>query len=53
MERQLAGYSVFDTKTKAYVKEYAPDKRKNAVNWADKKDLEYGAVRYVVEAFYV
>lgn len=41
-------YAVIDTKTGQTIKTYAADKGSVARRFADKKDNEYGAVRYVV-----
>lgn len=42
-------YHVVDCHTKAIVKEYAEGKGKQARAYANKLDLRYGAVRYVVK----
>jgi hypothetical protein len=41
-------YEVVDTQTKAVIKQYPAGKGQVARNYANKKDLAYGAVRYVV-----
>jgi len=41
-------YFVIDTKTGETIKHYAADKGAAARRYANKKDMEYGAVRYVV-----
>ena len=47
---QIIGYRVIDTKTMQQVRNtYGADKRHLAQRMADKLDLEYGAVRYVVQ----
>lgn len=42
-------YQVIDIQTKAVVKEYPAGKGQVAHRYADKKDLAYGAVRFVVK----
>jgi hypothetical protein len=42
-------YQVIDIKTGVTIKTYAADKSKLAYRFADKKDAEYGAVRYIVK----
>lgn len=44
----VSKYLVIDNHTKSIVKEYASDKGKAARNYANKLDLKYGAVRYIV-----
>ena len=44
-------YEVRDIQTQQAVKTFSS--RKAARNWADKKDQEYGACRYVVQAVQV
>lgn len=41
-------YEVVDIQTKAVIKQYPVDKGQAARNFANKRDLAYGAVRYVV-----
>jgi len=41
-------YEVVDIQTKAIVKQYPAGKGSTARAYANKKDLQYGAVRYVV-----
>lgn len=42
-------YQVVDIQTKTVVKEYPAGKGQVARNYANKKDLAYGAVRYIVK----
>lgn len=42
-------YQVIDIQTNAVVKEYPAGKGQVARNYANKKDLAYGAVRFVVK----
>lgn len=41
-------YEVVDIQTKAVVKQYPAGKGQVARNFANKRDLVYGAVRYIV-----
>lgn len=41
-------YQVIDIQTKAVVKEYPAGKGQVARNYANKRDMQYGAVRFVV-----
>lgn len=52
MNTETIGYEVVDIQTKAVVKSYGQDKRQAARNFANKKDLAYGAIRYVVKPIY-
>lgn len=42
-------YKVIDIQTKAIVKTYSEDKARVARAYANKLDLKYGAVRYIVK----
>lgn len=42
-------YHVVDCHTKAIVKEYAEGKGKQARAYANKLDMKYGAVRFIVK----
>jgi len=46
------GYQVIDKQTGNIVKEYGAGKRKLATKFADKKDQEYGAIRYIVKPIF-
>jgi hypothetical protein len=48
----VIGYDVIDNQTKAVVKSYGEGKGSTARAFANKKDLQYGAVRYVVRSIY-
>lgn len=48
----VIGYDVIDNQTKAVVKSYGEGKGSVARAYANKKDLQYGAVRYVVRFVY-
>lgn len=48
----VIGYDVIDNQTKAVVKSYSEGKGSVARAYANKKDLQYGAVRYVVRFIY-
>jgi len=41
-------YQVVDIQTKAVVKEYPAGKGQVARNFASKRDMQYGAVRFIV-----
>lgn len=45
---KVIGYEVVDNQTKAVIKTYSEGKRQAARNFANKRDLAYGAIRYVV-----
>lgn len=42
------GYTVTDRQTGKVIKTYGEGKRSSASRFADKKDMEYGAIRYIV-----
>lgn len=42
-------YKVIDIQTKAVIRSYAADKVRAARAYANKLDLKYGAVRYIVK----
>jgi hypothetical protein len=48
MTTETIGHEVVDIQTKAVIKQYGEGKGQAARNFANKKDLAYGAVRYVV-----
>lgn len=48
----VIGYDVIDNQTKAIVKSYGEGKGSVARAYANKKDLAYGAIRYVVRPIY-
>lgn len=45
---EIIMYFIIDIKTGETIKHYAADKGAVARRYANKKDLEYGAVRYIV-----
>lgn len=46
-------YKIWDSNTKEYLpKHYTHDKRNLAHNKADKLDMQYGAVRYIVQPIF-
>lgn len=45
-------YEVVDIQTKAVIKQYPAGKSSTARAFANKKDLQYGAVRYAVRFVY-
>lgn len=49
---EVIGYEVVDIQTKAVVKSYAQGKGQVARNFANKRDLAYGAIRYIVKPIY-
>lgn len=49
---EVIGYEVVDIQTKSVVKSYGQGKSQVARNYANKKDLEYGAIRYIVKPIY-
>lgn len=48
-QRIATMYKVIDIQTKAIVKTYSEDKARVARAYANKLDLKYGAVRYIVK----
>lgn len=46
--KEVIGYEVVDNQTKAVIKTYSGDQGRKARAFANKKDLAYGAVRYIV-----
>lgn len=50
--KTVIGYDVIDNQTKAVVKSYSEGKGSVARAYANKKDLVYGAIRYVVRPIY-
>lgn len=50
--RQLIGYTVTDRRTGQVLRRYKAEGRRAAYRFADKKDLEYGAIRYGVDPLY-
>lgn len=49
LTKTSVAYQVIDIQTNAVVKEYPAGKGQAAHRYADKKDLAYGAVRYIVK----
>lgn len=45
---EIIGYEVVDIQTKVVVKSYAQGKGQVARSFANKRDLPYGAVRFIV-----
>lgn len=46
--KKVIAYNVTDIKTNKVIKSYPEGKGYAAMNFADKKDSAYGAVRYIV-----
>lgn len=49
---QAKEYQVIDIRTNHLLKVYYPNQRKLAYRYADKKDLEYGAITTIVNVVY-
>ena len=49
---EVIGYEVVDNQTKTVVKSYGAGKLSLASKFANKKDLSYGAIRYIVRPIY-
>jgi hypothetical protein len=47
--KEMKMYKVIDIQTKAVIRSYAADKARAARAYANKLDLKYGAVRYIVK----
>lgn len=47
-QTNIIAYEVVDIQTKAVIKQYPAGKGSTARAFANKKDLQYGAVRYIV-----